>query len=81
MNRKAWRLLLVLAVLAVAVVLIVFRGPNWHVVREAFAVVSWLWVAAAVGLNLLSVLTRAFAWETTIKQALAPPCPRFPLVF
>lgn len=81
MSRKAWRLLLVLAVLAVAVVLIVFRGPDWHVVREAFAVVSWLWVAAAIGLNLLSVLTRAAAWQTTISQALAPPHPRFRLVF
>src|SRR5207248_4900863 len=32
-------------------------------------------------LNLVSVLTRAFAWETTIKQSIARPHPAFRLVF
>jgi uncharacterized membrane protein YbhN (UPF0104 family) len=76
-----WRALLVLPVLAGAVALFVFHGPNWHQVHDAFTIVRWEWVVAAIGLNLLSVVTRAFAWETTIKQSLAPPHPRFPLVF
>src|SRR5205823_4287374 len=38
-------------------------------------------VAAAVGLNLLSVLVRALAWRTVIVQAMPPPHPGFPLVF
>jgi len=76
-----WRLLLVLPVLAAAAVLIVYRGPDWHLVHDAFAAVAWEWVVAAIGLNLLSVLLRAFAWETTIKQSIPRPHPAFPLVF
>jgi uncharacterized membrane protein YbhN (UPF0104 family) len=76
-----WRLLLVVPVLALAVVLIAIRGPDWRVVHDAFTVVRWEWVIAAIGLNLLSVIARALAWDTAIKQSLAPPQPRFPLVF
>ena len=79
--KSKWRLLLVLPALAVAVALFVWRGPNWHVVHDAFTVVRWRWVIAAIGLNLLSVLSRAFAWETAIKQSIAPPHPKFPIVF
>ena len=61
--------------------LIVWRGPDWRLVHDAFTAVTWEWVAAAIGLNLLSVLARAFAWDTAIKQSIAPPHPRFPLVF
>ena len=76
-----WRALLVLPLLAAAVALFVYRGPDWHLVHDAFTVVRWRWVIAAIGLNLLSVLARALAWDTTIKQSLEPPVPRFPLVF
>lgn len=76
-----WRALLVLPVLAGAVALFVFHGPDWHKVHDAFTIVSWDWVVAAIGLNLASVLARALAWETTINQSLDPPRPRFPLVF
>jgi uncharacterized protein (TIRG00374 family) len=38
-------------------------------------------VFAAIGLNLLSVLSRAYAWETVIKQSIEPPRPGFRLVF
>jgi uncharacterized protein (TIRG00374 family) len=79
--RRHWRLLLPLALLAVAIVLVIWRGPDWGLVHDAFSAVTWEWVAAAIGLNLLSVLTRAFAWDTAIKQSIAPPHPRFPLVF
>ena len=39
--------------------------------------VEWEWVAAAIGLNLLSVVARAFAWETVINAAMPPPHPGF----
>lgn len=76
-----WRALLVLPLIAAAVALFIYHGPDWHLVHDAFTIVRWRWVIAAIGLNLLSVLSRAFAWDTTIKQSLDPPRPRFPLVF
>jgi glycosyltransferase 2 family protein len=79
--RRWWRLLVVLPILGLAIALIVWRGPDWGLVHDAFTVVRWEWVAAAVGFNLLSVLLRSVAWQTAIKQSLAPPQPRFPLVF
>jgi uncharacterized protein (TIRG00374 family) len=81
MKRFNWRVLLVLPLLAGAIALFVFHGPDWHKVHDAFTIVRWEWVAAAIGLNLASVLTRALAWETTIKQSIDKPHPRFPLVF
>ena len=76
-----WRALLVIPLLVAAVLLFVFHGPNWHLVHDAFTIVRWRWVIAAIGLNLLSVLARALSWDTTIKQSLDPPVPRFALVF
>jgi uncharacterized protein (TIRG00374 family) len=58
-----------------------WHGPAWGGVANAFAAVEWRWVAAAVGLNLLSVLVRALAWRTVIVQAFEPPHPSFMLVF
>jgi uncharacterized protein (TIRG00374 family) len=63
------------------VALLWWRGPAWNGVGDAFRAVEWHWVAAAVGLNLLSVLVRAVAWRTVIVQAMPPPHPRFALVF
>jgi uncharacterized protein (TIRG00374 family) len=63
------------------IALLWFRGPSWSAVGDAFGVVEWRWVAAAVGLNLLSVLVRAVAWRTVICQAIPEPYPSFPLVF
>ena len=54
-----------------------WRGPDWHTVWHAFDAVKWYWVAGAIGLNLLSVVTRAFAWRTVINQAIEPPHPRY----
>jgi uncharacterized protein (TIRG00374 family) len=76
-----WRYLVPLPLVALAVVLIVWRGPDWHPIKDAFRAVTWEWVAAAIGLNLLSVMSRAFAWDTAIKQSIPPPHPRFRLVF
>jgi len=58
-----------------------WHGPAWGGVADAFAAVEWRWVAAAVGLNLLSVFARALAWRTVIVQAFEPPYPTFMLVF
>ena len=58
-----------------------WRGPDWRPIHDAFTAVTWEWVAAAIGLNLLSVVFRAVAWDTAITQSIAPPHPRFPLVF
>jgi uncharacterized protein (TIRG00374 family) len=58
-----------------------WHGPAWGGVADAFRAVEWRWVAAAVGLNLLSVLMRALAWRTVIVQAFEPPHPSFMLVF
>jgi uncharacterized protein (TIRG00374 family) len=58
-----------------------WHRPAWGGVADAFRAVEWRWVAAAVGLNLLSVLVRALAWRTVIVQAFEKPHPSFMLVF
>ena len=75
------RLLVVVAAAAGVVALLWWRGPDWGSVWHAFDAVRWEWVVAAIALNLLSVVVRAFAWRTVITQAIAPPYPRFSLVF
>jgi uncharacterized protein (TIRG00374 family) len=75
------RVAIVVAVAAGVVALLWWRGPAWNGVVDAFTAVEWYWVAAAVGLNLLSVFLRAVAWRTVIVQAMPPPHPGFPLVF
>ncbi len=76
-----WRVFVPVILLAVAVSLIWWRGPDWRAVRDSFTVVRWGWVAAAVGLNLISVFVRSLAWNTTIKQAMPAPYPKYRLVF
>jgi uncharacterized protein (TIRG00374 family) len=75
------RLALVLAVIAGSAALVWWRGPDWGNVGDAFRAVSWSWIWAAVGLNLLSVLARSFAWRTVIDQSMPPPHPRYRFVF
>ena len=70
-----------LVLLTVAGAMIWWRGPDWHLVGDAFTAVQWSWVVAAIGLNLLSIVARAACWNTTIKQAMPQPRPGFPLVF
>jgi uncharacterized protein (TIRG00374 family) len=76
-----WRLLIPVPFLGLAIALIWWRGPDWHAVRDAFTIVLWWWVIAAIGLNLLSVAVRSLCWYTTIRQAMPPPHPRFRLAF
>jgi glycosyltransferase 2 family protein len=75
------RTVVVLAAAGGVVALLWWRGPDWGTVLHAFDAVRWYWVAVAIGLNLLSVVARAFAWRTVITQAIEPPHPRFGLVF
>jgi glycosyltransferase 2 family protein len=80
----SWFLRGAIALSLVAVVGFLFwwRGPDWSRVWDAFRVVSWSWIVVALGLNLLSVVIRAWAWRTVITQALpASQVPPFPRVF
>ena len=80
--RSTWgRLLLVLPAFAAMVALLVWRGPDWGLVADAFRLVAWEWIVAAIALNLLSVLARAGAWHRVIEQAMPPPRPTFRMVF
>ncbi len=82
MPRSAWaRSSIVLAMLAGVGALLWWQGPDWGDFAGAFSHVRWEWVVAAIGLNLVSVVTRAAAWDTTIRSAMPPPHPGLPLVF
>jgi uncharacterized membrane protein YbhN (UPF0104 family) len=81
MSAGRWRLLVPIALLALAISLIWWRGPDWHLVRDTFAAVRWPWIVLAVGLNLVSVVVRSLAWNTVIRQAIPAPRPGFRLVF
>jgi hypothetical protein len=72
---------LVLPVLVAVVVLLWWQGPDWSIVGDAFTVVRWHWIVAAIGLNLVSVVVRSLAWRTVIKQAMPPPRPRYRSLF
>jgi uncharacterized membrane protein YbhN (UPF0104 family) len=61
---------LLLGLLAVVVAVLWWRGPQWGLVADVFGAVTWHWVVLAIFLNLLSVVARAFAWQTVIAQAL-----------
>jgi len=75
------RLALIVAGFGLMIGLLVWRGPEWNLVADAFRLVAWEWVVAAIALNLLSVVARAAAWERVIKEAMPPPTPRFRTVF
>jgi uncharacterized membrane protein YbhN (UPF0104 family) len=74
------RIALVVAVLASAILLLLWRF-DVNIVRHAFELVVWKWVVLAVLLNLLSVLVRSIAWEVVIDEAVTPPKPRSRDVF
>lgn len=80
--RNPWaRGIFVLATLALVIVLLWWRGPDWDAVFDAFDFIEWWWVVAALALNLLSVLARAISWRLTLGQALPKPHPSFTDVF
>ena len=67
----------VLGSLALAGLLLWWRGPDWSTVYHSFDFVAWRFIVAAFLLNLVSVALRAVSWRLTISQALEPPHPRF----
>lgn len=70
-----------LGALAVMIALLLWRGPDFGRVSDAFRAVEWEWVALAVLLNLYSIVVRAAAWRVVIKHACAPPSPSRMTVF
>jgi uncharacterized protein (TIRG00374 family) len=81
MHATWFRVAVSFVVAAVVVVLFIWRGPSLTAIGDAFTAVEWQWVVAAIALNLLSVVARAFAWRTVINQAIPEPHPSFMLVF
>ena len=80
--RNRWvRIGAVVAALVAAAAAVYFGGPDWSDVGDAFRAVEWEWLVVAIGLNLVSVVARAFAWATVIDEAVPPPHPRFMHVF
>jgi uncharacterized protein (TIRG00374 family) len=67
--------------MAGVVALFVWRGPSFRAIGTAFTSVVWEWVVIAIAFNLLSVVARALAWSTVIRQAMPPPYPRPMTVF
>jgi uncharacterized protein (TIRG00374 family) len=80
-SRRFWGLALSAGLFAAVVVLLASRGPDWEQVGDAFTVVEWWWVAAAIALNVLSVGARCLSWHVVITQAMPPPHPRFRQTF
>ncbi|MES1246129.1 MAG: lysylphosphatidylglycerol synthase transmembrane domain-containing protein [Actinomycetota bacterium] len=80
--RSPWvRAALGLLFMAVVLALLFWRGPSLHGIGDAFSAVEWRWVVLAIALNLVSVVVRAAAWNTVIRQAIEPPHPTPMTVF
>jgi glycosyltransferase 2 family protein len=80
LGRNRWmRLFIALAVLG-GVAAALWLGPDWNAVGDAFRNVQWEWVAVAIAINLVSIVSRAIAWDLVIDQAMTKP-PGFPHVF
>jgi uncharacterized membrane protein YbhN (UPF0104 family) len=75
------RTLVGLVLLGGMAVLVWWRHGSLSAIGTAFSDVRWEWVVVAIGLNLLSVVVRALAWETVIHSAMEPPRPNALLVF
>jgi uncharacterized membrane protein YbhN (UPF0104 family) len=71
----------VLPPLVGAVALVLWRGPDTGIVRDAFELVAWGWVVAAIAINFASVVFRSVAWKVVIDQAVLPPKPPRRTVF
>jgi uncharacterized membrane protein YbhN (UPF0104 family) len=80
-DSRAGRTSLVVGLLVVLVALLVWRGPDFGRVTDAFRAVEWEWVAFALLLNLYSIVVRSSAWRVVITHACAPPYPSRRTVF
>jgi uncharacterized protein (TIRG00374 family) len=76
MRRRYWGLALSAAAFVVFLGLLGWFGPDWEQVGNAFTIVEWWWIAAAIALNVLSVCARCLSWHVVITQAMPPPHPR-----
>ena len=81
LRTPAGRIGVVAPILAGAIAVLVWRGPRWSTIEDAFTAVRWEWVAAAVAINFLSVVVRSLAWKTVVDEALPPPHPQARSVF
>jgi AraC-like DNA-binding protein len=81
LGTRTGRLVLVVPFVGALVALAVWRGPEWQTVGSAFTRVRWEWVAAAVGINFVSVVFRSLAWKIVVDEALPQPHPRARSVF
>ena len=73
--------MLILPAFGAMIGLLVWRGPEWNLVADAFRFVAWEWVVVAIALNLVSVVASAAAWQRVIEEAMPPPTPPFRQVF
>lgn len=78
---RAARAAILVGLAAALTALAVWRGPDLGVVGDAFAFVSWEWVALAALINLISIVVRSVAWKIVIDEAVPPPPPRNRNVF
>ncbi len=77
----AGRAVLALVLFGAVFALFWWRGPSFRAIGDAFTAVVWEWVVVAIAINLLSVVVRALAWNTVIRQAISPPYPKPLTVF
>ncbi|HLX21302.1 MAG TPA: lysylphosphatidylglycerol synthase transmembrane domain-containing protein [Gaiellaceae bacterium] len=77
----AGRLAIGLVMFGAVFALFWWRGPSFRAIGDAFTSVVWQWVAVAIAINLLSVVVRALAWRTVIRNAIDPPHPSVMTVF
>jgi uncharacterized protein (TIRG00374 family) len=73
--RSVWRsgwvhASMVVLLVALALVVLWWRGPDWGAVWDAFRFVVWSWIVLALVLNVASTFFRALSWSLTIGQAL-----------
>jgi len=77
----AGRAALALVLMGGAFALFWWRGPSFRAIGTAFTAVEWQWVVVAIAFNLVSVVARALAWTTVIRQAMPEPHPKPLTVF
>ena len=66
---RIWRAAIVTPPIVALLVLAVLHSPDLELVADAFQVVNWEWVAAAVLINLVSVVVRSTAWRIVLREA------------
>jgi uncharacterized protein (TIRG00374 family) len=80
-HTRRGRLVLLALIVGLVAGVLVWRGPDLGVIGNAFTEVGWAWVAAAIGMNLFSVVVRSLAWHVVLNQALPRPHPQHRYVF